>query len=96
MVFVAYAGLLVLTVALFRTVPGGFIPTQDKLYLFAGAKLPEGASLARTNAVARKMNEIASGVEGVDIVPSYVGLNALQTVNTPNILAAYVILKPFD
>ena len=44
---------------LFQAVPGGFIPTQDKLYLFAGSKLPEGASLARTDAVTRKMGEIA-------------------------------------
>jgi multidrug efflux pump subunit AcrB len=34
-------------------VPAGFIPTQDKQYLFAGAQLPEGASLDRTEAGVR-------------------------------------------
>ncbi|CAB3745716.1 efflux RND transporter permease subunit [Paraburkholderia humisilvae] len=95
-VFVVYAALLAATAVLFHNVPGGFIPTQDKLYLFSGAKLPEGASLQRTVKVARNMAEIAHSVEGVDIVPGYVGFNALQTVNTPNLTASYVILKPFD
>jgi multidrug efflux pump len=91
-----YAGLLGVTVVLFQAVPGGFIPTQDKLYLFSGAKLPEGASLARTEAVTRQMNEIARTVEGVDFVNAYAGFNALQFVNTPNITTAYILLKPFN
>lgn len=95
-VFVIYLGLLSLAVLLFQVVPGGFIPTQDKLYLFSGSKLPEGASLARTVEVARKMDEIARSVDGVEFVPAYAGLNALQAVNTPNITTSYVILKPFD
>ncbi|MFI8221625.1 efflux RND transporter permease subunit [Pseudomonas sp. NPDC085632] len=95
-VFVVYAILLAGTVLLFQQVPGGFIPTQDKLYLFGGAKLPEGASLSRTDAVTRQMIDLAQGVDGVDIVPAYAGLNALQNVNTPNLTALYIILKPFD
>jgi multidrug efflux pump len=95
-VFVVYLGLLAAAVLLFQNVPGGFIPTQDKLYLFSGSKLPEGASLARTATVTRKMDEIAHSVDGVDFVAAYAGLNALQAVNTPNITTSYVILKPFD
>lgn len=94
--FTVYAGLLLSTAILFHIVPTGFIPNQDKLYLFAGAKLPEGASLARTNAVTHQLNKIASTIEGVDITESYVGLNALQSVNTPNQVTSYIILKPFD
>jgi multidrug efflux pump len=95
-VFVVYAALLAVTAVLFHHVPGGFIPTQDKLYLFAGAKLPEGASLERTDKVTRKIIELAHTVEGVDLVTGYAGFNALQTVNTPNLTATYVVLKPFD
>lgn len=95
-VFGVYACLLAATVVLFQTVPGGFIPTQDKLYLFAGSKLPEGASLSRTVDVSKQMDEVASSIEGVGSVSSYVGLNALQFVNTPNITTSYVILKPFS
>ena len=95
-VLASYAGLLVGTVVLFQSVPGGFIPTQDKLYLFGGSKLPEGASLARTAALTQRMGEIARSVDGVDFVQAYAGFNALQFVNTPNITTTYILLKPFD
>ncbi|WP_175663971.1 efflux RND transporter permease subunit [Burkholderia ambifaria] len=95
-VFVIYVGLLVATALLFKTVPGGFIPIQDKLYLFAGAKLPEGASLSRTDSVVRQMVKIAHETEGVEMMPAFAGMNALQVVNTPNITSSYILLKPFD
>ncbi|MRW90057.1 multidrug efflux RND transporter permease subunit [Duganella sp. FT80W] len=96
LVFFVYAVLMGATAYLFQAVPEGFIPNQDKLYLFAGAKLPEGASLARTDAVTRELIEIARGVDGVETVSAYPGMNALQQTSTPNMTAAYVILKPFD
>ncbi|ARU04344.1 multidrug efflux RND transporter permease subunit [Comamonas serinivorans] len=95
-VFGVYAALLAGTVLLFNQVPSGFIPMQDKLYLFAGAKLPEGASLQRTNEVTQELTNRALAVEGVASVPAFAGLNALQGTNTPNLASAYVILKPFS
>ncbi|SAI12387.1 AcrB/AcrD/AcrF family protein [Bordetella ansorpii] len=95
LVFAVYAVLLAGTAYLFNTVPSGFIPTQDKLYLFAGAKLPEGASLARTTEVMQQMTRMALDTEGVQTVAGFAGLNALQQTNTPNITNSYVILKPF-
>ena len=95
-VFFLYAILLGGTALLFNEVPTGFIPAQDKLYLFSGAKLPEGSSIQRTEGVTRQMSNIAEGIDGVEMVASYVGMNALQTTNTPNVSAAYIILKPFD
>src|SRR5207253_4062247 len=50
-VFAVYAVLLAGTGLMFNNVPRGFIPTQDKLYLIAGVKLPEGALIRRSDAV---------------------------------------------
>ena len=94
-VFGVYVALLAGTAFLFHSVPGGFIPMQDKLYLFAGAKLPEGASLRRTDEVTQELMRRALSVDGVESVPAFAGLNALQGTNTPNLTSAYVILKPF-
>ena len=69
----------------FRAVPGGFIPTQDKQYLFAVALLPEGASLDRTDKVIRRMGEIALETDGIEDAVQFPGLNALHFINTPNI-----------
>ena len=96
LVFAVYAVLLAATALLFNAVPGGFIPIQDKLYLFAGGKLPEGASLARTSALTEQMTKIALKTEGVEMVGAFAGLNSLQVVNTPNNTNSYVVLKPFD
>ncbi len=56
-VFIVYLLLVGLTWTVFQAVPGGFIPTQDKLYLIGGVKLPEGASLDRTEAVVKKISK---------------------------------------
>src|SRR5690554_6219143 len=59
LVFLVYAGLLLATGTMFKLVPPGFIPVQDKMYLMAGVKLPEGASLSRTDALLRQVGDIA-------------------------------------
>ena len=95
-VFAVYALLLLGTGLMFNVVPRGFIPTQDKLYLIAGVKLPEGASLERTDKVLKKVVEIAKNTEGVANVPGMIGLNPTQFTNTPNYGVAFPILKPFN
>jgi multidrug efflux pump len=94
-VFGVYALLLVATGLMFQAVPGGFIPTQDKLYLIGGVKLPEGASLDRTEAVVRQMSELALATEGVRNAVAFPGLNALQFTNTPNTGTIFFGLDPF-
>ena len=90
-----YAFLVVATVVMFQMVPGGFIPTQDKLYLIGGVKLPEGASLDRTEVVVRKMSDMALATEGVIDAVAFPGLNALQFSNTPNIGTIFFCLDSF-
>jgi multidrug efflux pump len=95
-VFVVYAVLLAATGLMFKAVPAGFIPTQDKLYLIAGVKLPEGSSIARTDAMLKKVSDIAMNTEGVDHSIAFPGLNALQFTNTPNTGVVFLPLKPFS
>ncbi|KGM55767.1 transporter [Lysobacter daejeonensis GH1-9] len=95
-VFVVYAVLLVGAGLMFKAVPAGFIPEQDKLYLIAGVKMPEGASIERTDAVLKQMAKIAKGVEGVQNEVAFPGLNPLQFTNTPNNGVVFFTLKPFS
>ncbi|QDI03218.1 multidrug efflux RND transporter permease subunit [Xanthomonas cerealis pv. cerealis] len=94
-VFAVYLVLLLVTGVMFKAVPAGFIPTQDKMYLIAGVKLPEGASLERTDAMLRKVVTIAMQTDGVEHAISFPGLNALQFTNTPNTGVLFLTLKPF-
>jgi multidrug efflux pump len=93
---VVYAGLLAATGALFRRIPTGFIPTQDKQYLVAFAQLPGAASLERTDAVIRQMTEIALRHPGVENAVEFPGLSINGFTNSPNSGILFVTLKPFE
>jgi multidrug efflux pump len=95
-VFVLYLGLIGIAWLLFKAVPGGFIPTQDKLYLVGGVKLPEGSSLDRTEAVVRKITDLALSTDGIANAVAFPGLNILQFSNTPNTGTIFFPLKTFD
>ena len=95
-VFAVYFVLLIAAGVMFKAVPTGFIPLQDKLYLIAGVKMPEGASIERTDAALKKIAQIAKGIEGVESEVAFPGLNPLQFTNTPNSGVVFFTLKPFD
>ena len=94
-VFVVYAALLLATGLMFQVVPRGFIPTQDKSYLIAGIKMPEGSSIERTDAALKKIGEIAMNIDGVQNDVAFPGFNPLQFINTPNYGVTFINLKPF-
>jgi multidrug efflux pump len=89
-----YAGLIGLTAVGFSRVPPGFVPTQDKEYLVAFAQLPDGSTLDRTDAVIRKMTDIALKHPGVLSSVAFPGLSINGLVNSPNTGIAFVVLKP--
>jgi multidrug efflux pump len=60
-VLAVYGGLLYLTYFSFTRVPTGFIPSQDKGYLLVDVRLPDSASLERTQAVMQQVEKIARG-----------------------------------
>jgi hydrophobe/amphiphile efflux-1 (HAE1) family protein len=60
-VLLVYVGLLYLTYFSFTQVPIGFIPSQDKGYLLVDVRLPDSASLERTQAVMAQVEKIAIG-----------------------------------
>jgi multidrug efflux pump len=91
-----YGVLLVATVVGFRAVPPGFVPLQDKMYLVSFAQLPQGATLDRTEAVIRKMSDIASKEPGVDHAVAFPGLSINGFINSPSAGIVFVTLKPFD
>jgi multidrug efflux pump len=94
-VFAVYALLLAGTGLIFQVVPGGFIPTQDKLYLIGAVKLPEGASLDRTEEAVKRMSELALSTDGVASAVAFPGLNAMHFNNTPNIGTIFFGLDDF-
>ncbi|MBA6352696.1 MULTISPECIES: efflux RND transporter permease subunit [unclassified Colwellia] len=95
-VIVAYIALLGGTAQLFSSVPGGFIPTQDKQYLIAIAQLPDAASLDRTHAVVREMEKIALDIPGVAHTVAFPGLSINGFTNSPNSAIVFLPLDAFS
>jgi multidrug efflux pump len=99
-VLFVYGGLLAGTVGMFRMVPTGFIPEQDKGYLVVNAQLQDGASLERTDAIIRKMSDIAFNdselKEAIGHVIALPGYSILTGTNISNVGGMFVILKPFE
>ena len=89
---------LVLAVAagiMFKVVPSGFVPAQDKQYLVGFAQLPDAASLERTEQVIRKMSDIAKEIPGVEASVAFPGLSINGFTNAPNAGIVFTTLKPF-
>jgi multidrug efflux pump len=93
---VIYGVLLALTYAGFQMVPPGFVPVQDKQYLVSFAQLPQGATLDRTEAVIRKMSDIALKEPGVASAVAFPGLSINGFINSPSSGIVFVTLKPFS
>ncbi|MBV7534221.1 efflux RND transporter permease subunit [Duganella sp. sic0402] len=93
---IVYALLAAAAGFMFKVVPPGFVPPQDKGYLIGFAQLPDAASLDRTDAVIRKMSEIATDIPGVANSISFPGLSINGFTNAPNAGIVFLGLKPFD
>ena len=91
-----YVVLVGTTVFLFRSVPGGFVPGQDKQYLVGFAQLPDGATLDRTEEVIRRMGEITLTQPGVENAIQFPGLSINGFTNSSNSGIVFVGLKPFE
>ena len=91
-----YALLVAATIGVSYLVPGGFVPAQDKQYLIGFTQLPNGASLDRTDAVIRRMSDIALKEPGVQSAIAFPGLSINGFTNSSSAGIVFVMLKPFN
>ena len=66
--FVSVLLLIIAVVGIYwasTTTPTGFVPNEDRGIIFANIELPPGASLDRTDAVARKLFDRIDGMDGI-------------------------------
>ena len=79
-----------------RHVPGGFIPDEDKGYLFAAIELPEGASVQRSDEVLKQAEAIVNATEGVDSTLALCGFNILNSLNASNSAMMFIGLDSWE
>jgi multidrug efflux pump len=95
LMMVVYLALVAATVGLFKAVPGGFVPGQDKQYLIGFAQLPDGATLDRTEDVIRRMTDITLKTPGVEHAVAFPGLSINGFTNSSSSGIVFATLKPF-
>jgi hydrophobe/amphiphile efflux-1 (HAE1) family protein len=93
---VLFVVLLGATYMMGRRIPSTFLPVEDQGYFFVVVQLPDGASLQRTDEVAKKVRDILQAEPGVDIVGAITGLNFLTSAAQSNSAVEFAILKPWD
>jgi HAE1 family hydrophobic/amphiphilic exporter-1 len=79
-----------------KFVPGGFIPDEDKGYLFVSIELPEGASLQRSDEVLKQVEEIVNNTQGVRSALALGGMNILNNLNVPNAALMFIGLEDWE
>lgn len=93
---VVVAGVLITSAWLFGRTPQSFLPEEDQGAIFAALRLPEGASVNRTEDIVKQVEDIVLPVPGVEGVLSVVGLNFIDYVTSSNQAFFVIRLKPYE
>ncbi|MBC9914278.1 efflux RND transporter permease subunit [Chitinophaga varians] len=73
--------------------PSGFIPSEDQGMIYAIIQTPPGSTLERTNDLAKKVQEIAEHVEGIQSVSALAGYEVLTEGRGSNAGTCLINLK---
>src|SRR3981189_3063668 len=76
--------------------PSSFLPDEDQGYVYINMDLPHAASLERTSAAARQVEEILANTPGVEYTTSIVAVSFLSLVRTTYNGFFFVTLKPWS
>lgn len=91
-----YVGLLAGTLWIADHVPRGFIPTLDQGYAIVVVQLPDGSSLARTDAVVQRASKLIQETPGVQDAVAFAGFSGATFTNATNSAAIFARFRPFD
>lgn len=76
-----------------KTLPAGFIPSEDQGMIYAIIQTPPGSTLERTNDLAKRVQKIAEHVDGVQSVSALAGYEVLTEGRGSNAGTCIVSLK---
>ena len=78
-----------------RRLPTGFVPEEDYGYFLLNVQLPAAASLERTDASCRKIDELLARTEGIANYNTIAGFSLVSRVTASNYGFYFVGLKPW-
>ncbi len=81
---------------LLASLPTGFIPEEDQSVFFVNVQLPDGAKLARTDAVLADLEQAMMALPDVRSVVAFGGMSFVIGANQPNSGILVVVLENWD
>ncbi len=94
--FLLLAGIAVIAVLIGTKLPTSFIPEEDQGYIFVAMQLPNAASLQRTSAAAKQVEDVIMHTPGVQGCTSVIGFSLLSFVQDTYSAFFFVTEKPWD
>lgn len=79
-----------------KSLPAGFIPSEDQGMIYAIIQTPPGSTLETTNAVARKLQALAEKIDGIESVSSLAGYEVLTEGRGSNAGTCLINLKNWE
>jgi len=79
-----------------KLLPGGFMPSEDMGYLMVNIQLPDAASLQRSDAVAKKVEEIVGKHEEIEYITTATGFSLISGSMSSNAGFVFVALKDWN
>jgi hydrophobe/amphiphile efflux-1 (HAE1) family protein len=81
---------------LLKILPSGFLPNEDQGVFFAALRLPDGASIQRTDHTAAQVEKILASTPGVHYVTTFGGMDFVTQTNNSNVATIFATLRPWD
>jgi hydrophobic/amphiphilic exporter-1 (mainly G- bacteria), HAE1 family len=90
------AGISVIAVRMGGRLPTSFIPEEDQGYAFLQIQLPDAASLQRTDAVMRKIDDVLAHTHGVQSFSGISGFSLLSNTSASYTGFYFLQLEPWE
>ncbi len=95
----AYSMLIIIFLAslfLFYIIPKTFIQSEDQGFFLTSIQLPSGASLQRTDAFVKKVEEVVKKIQGVKDIASIIGNDMVSGLNSSYTAMLFVSLSDWN
>jgi HAE1 family hydrophobic/amphiphilic exporter-1 len=90
------AGISVVAVMMGKSLPTSFIPEEDQGYAFLQIQLPDAASLQRTDAVMRKLDDMLGHMHGIKSYSGISGFSLLSNTSASYTGFFFLQLEPWE
>ena len=81
---------------LVQRLPTSFVPEEDYGFFFLNVQLPPTASLARTDEVCRRIEQILGETDGIAGTTTVAGFSLISRVSADNTAFYFIALKPWE